>query len=188
MAPLFAALDAALPKFWSRSNPIDVLGDATAERYKLALEVCAKDPGVQGLLVLLTPQAMTDPTATARALVPFAKLADKPVLACWMGSSVVGPGRQVLSAAGVPTFDAPEEAITSFLHMVQYRRNQELLYETPEAMPEGWQPQSQRVRQIIGRARSESRPLLNEAEAKELLSCYGLPAVLAVVLALVFYV
>jgi acetyltransferase len=134
LAPLgpetLAALNAALPPFWSHANPIDLLGDATPERYRLAVEVCAKDANVQGILVLLTPQALTDPTETARQLQLFARLPHKPLLACWMGGVAVREGVELLNTAGIPTFDAPESAIRVFLHMVQYRRNQELLYET----------------------------------------------------------
>jgi acetyltransferase len=121
--PTRAALDAALPPFWSHANPIDILGDATAERYRLAVEKCAADPNVQGLLVLLTPQAMTDPTETARQVAPFARLDNKPLLACWLGGASVRAGRDLLSSAGIPTFDSPEAAIGAFLHMVQYRRS-----------------------------------------------------------------
>ncbi len=88
-----AALDAFLPPHWSQGNPIDILGDADAARYARALEVAAQDPGIDGLLVILTPQAMTDPTATAEQLAPFAHVAGKPVLASWMGGEV-GPTRR----------------------------------------------------------------------------------------------
>jgi acetyltransferase len=172
-----ATLNAALPPFWSHANPIDLLGDATAERYRIAVEACAKDPHVQGLLILLTPQAMTDPTETARQLLPFAHLPNQPILACWMGGEAVQPGRNLLNQAGIPTFDFPEEAIRAFLHMVQYRRNQELLYETPEALAEDWQPDAGRVRSILQQARAAKRTLLTEAEAKDLLAAYGLPVV-----------
>ena len=169
------SLNQALPSFWSHANPIDLLGDATAERYRLAVEVCLKDPGVQGLLVLLTPQAMTDPTETARQLAPLGKTAKKPLLCCWLGGPGVQEGRQLLGEAGIPTFDSPESAIGAFLHMVQYRRNQELLYERPEALPQDHQPNDEQVAAIIARARHENRTLLNEAEAKQLLAAYGLP-------------
>jgi acetyltransferase len=172
-----AALDAVLPPFWSHANPIDVLGDATPERYRKVVEVCAKDPNMQGLLVLLTPQAMTDPTETARQLVLFARLEHKPVLASWMGGAAVQEGREVLNAAGIPTFDSPEAAIRAFLNMVQYRRNQELLYETPQALPEGWAPDRERVRRIVGAARAAGRTLLTEDEAKEVLAAYDIPVV-----------
>ena len=172
-----AALDAGLPPFWSRANPVDILGDATPDRYRLAVGACLKDPAVQGVLVLLTPQAMTDPTGTARVLAPLARDAGKPLLACWMGGSAVRPGREVLGGAGVPTFDAPESAVRAFLHMVQYRRNQELLYETPEALPEDWRPDSGRARAVLAAARAAGRRLLTEAEAKDVLAAYGLPVV-----------
>jgi acetyltransferase len=168
-----AALDAVLPPFWSHSNPIDILGDATPSRYKAAVEICLKDDNVQGLLVLLTPQAMTDPTETARQLVPFAHTR-KPLLACWMGATSVREGREVLSRAGIPTFPSPESAIGAFLHMVQYRHNQELLYETPAAIPEDRPPDTARVRQIFQKVREAKRTLLSEVEAKEVLSAYGI--------------
>jgi acetyltransferase len=190
-----AALNGAIPPSWSHANPIDLLGDATPERYRLAVEACFKDPNVQGLLVLLTPQALTDPTETARQLVPFGRPTQAqspasgvslvedfhpPLLACWLGGGSLRAGRDVLNRAGIPTFDSPEAAIRAFLHMVQYRRNQELLYERPAALPEGWWPDSGRVRAIIANARAGNRTLLNEAEAKDLLAAYGLPVVPAV--------
>ncbi|MBY0231762.1 MAG: bifunctional acetate--CoA ligase family protein/GNAT family N-acetyltransferase, partial [Gemmataceae bacterium] len=173
--PTTAALNAALPAFWSHSNPIDLLGDATPERYRVAVKACLDDPNAQGLLVLLTPQAMTDPTETARQLASFAGTSSKPILACWLGGEGVRAGRDVLGRAGIPTFDSPEAAIKAFLHMVQYRRAQELLYERPEAQPENWRPDSAKVRALIDSARKEGRTLLNEAEAKEILAAYGLP-------------
>ncbi len=119
LAPLtprtLAALNAALPPFWSHANPIDLLGDATAERYRLAVELCAKDETAQGVLILLTPQAMTDPTETARQVAVVGGKSGKPILACWMGGAAVRPGREILNTAGIPTFDAPEDAIRAFL-------------------------------------------------------------------------
>lgn len=171
------ALNAVLPPFWSHANPIDVLGDATPERYRKATEICAKDPNVQGLLVLLTPQAMTDPTETARQLTPFAHLEGKPVLASWMGGADVRAGRQLLGQAGIASFDSPEAAIDAFLHLVDYRRNQELLYEQPAALPEGWAPDQDAVRRLLAQVRAAGRTLLTEFEAKQLLQCYGIPIV-----------
>ncbi|HEY7423520.1 MAG TPA: bifunctional acetate--CoA ligase family protein/GNAT family N-acetyltransferase [Gemmataceae bacterium] len=175
-----AALNAALPPFWSHANPIDLLGDATPERYRLSVEICARDANIQGILVLLTPQAMTDPTATARHLQPFARLPNKPLLACWMGGVAVREGIELLNMAGIPTFDAPESAIRAFLHMVQYRRNQELLYETPPALPENGAPDTPRVRRIFEQARAAGRTLLTEVESKEVLAAYSLPVAAAV--------
>jgi acetyltransferase len=171
-----AALDKILPPFWSHANPIDILGDATPERYRQAVEVCAKDPNIQGLLILLAPQAMTDPAATARLLTPFAKIEGKPVLASWMGGDAVRPGREVLQAAGLPTFDTPEAAVRAFLHMVRYRSAQEALYEAPAAVPD-FRPDVETVKTIIDKARNEDRRLLTEAEAKGLLAAYDVPVV-----------
>jgi acetyltransferase len=176
-ADTMAALDKVLPHYWSHANPIDILGDAGPQRYRQAVEICAKDANIQGLLVLLTPQAMTNPTETARQLIPFAKLEGKPVLASWLGGAEVREGRQVLSAAGIATFDSPEAAVKAFLHMVQYRRNQELLYEMPAALPEDWRPDQKKVAGVIAQARAAERTLLTEVEAKELLAAYGIPVV-----------
>jgi acetyltransferase len=171
-----AALDAFLPPYWSHANPIDLLGDATPERYRRAVEVCAEDPGVHGLLLLLAPQAMTDPTETARLVAPFARIEGKPVLASWMGGEAVRAGRELLQRAGMPTFDTPEAAIRAFLHMVQYRRAQELLYEAPAAVPD-FRPDSAAVGRIVDEARREGRRLLTESEAKRLLAAYAVPIV-----------
>jgi acetyltransferase len=181
LAPLSAAtrtaLDALLPPFWSHANPIDILGDATPERYRKVVEICVRDPEIQGLLILLTPQAMTDPTESARHLTQFAALERKPVLACWMGGSDVRTGREILNEAGIPTFNSPEAAIRAFLHLVQYAHNQELLYERPSALPGDWAPDPERVARLIVTARAARRTLLTEAESKQLLSAYGIPVV-----------
>ena len=169
------ALNEALPPFWSHANPIDVLGDATPHRYSKAVEICAKDKNVQGMLVMLTPQAMSDPTETARQLARFAKVDQKPVLACWMGGEEVVQGKRILSEAGVPTFVSPEAGIKAFLNMVQYRRNQELLYERPEALPEEAKPNPKRMQQILANVRKTGRTLLTEIEAKAMLAAYGIP-------------
>jgi acetyltransferase len=171
------ALNAVLPPYWSHANPVDILGDARPELYRSAVETCARDAGVQGLLVILAPQAVTDPAETARLLVPFAHSTGKPLLACWLGGHSVREGRDLLRRAGIPVFDSPEDAIQAFLHMVQYRRNQELLYERPAASPEDWKPDSDKARQILQQVRAGQRTILNEAEAKELLSAYDVPVV-----------
>jgi acetyltransferase len=170
------ALDRLLPPFWSRANPIDILGDAPPERYRQAVEVCAKDEGFHGLLLLLAPQAMADPTETARLLLPFGRLEGKPVLAAWMGGEAVRAGRELLRGAGIPSFDTPEEAVGAFLNMVGYRHAQELLYETPPAVPD-FQPDADKVRRVIAGARRDGRRLLNESESKALLAAYDVPVV-----------
>ena len=114
------ALNAVLPAVWSHNNPIDIIGDAPPDRYAKALEIAAADPETDGLLVILTPQAMTDPTATARALVKHARIEGKPVLASWMGGADVEEGARILREAGIPTFAYPDTACVLFNHLWRY--------------------------------------------------------------------
>jgi acetyltransferase len=172
------ALDAVLPAHWSHGNPIDVLGDAGAVRYSKALEIAAADPGSDGLLVVLTPQAMTDSTATAEALRPYAKLPGKPVLASWMGGADVQAGEAILNRVGIPTFPYPDTAAQVFLHMWHYTDNLRALYETPRLPARTGAAASREVATaIIAKARQAGRTLLSEAESKSLLAAYGIPTV-----------
>ena len=136
LAPLsaetMAALNSFLPAAWSHNNPIDILGDADPQRYAKALEVTAKDPNIDGLLAILTPQAMTDPTATAEHLRQHAKITGKPVLASWMGGEAVAAGEQILNQAGIPTYEYPDTAAQVFTLMWRSSYNLQGLYETPE--------------------------------------------------------
>ncbi len=124
-------LDEILPPTWSRGNPIDVVGDATAQRFAEATGVVIEDGGVDAVLVVLTPQVMTDPTETAHEIGKIVQRATKPVIAAWMGGSSVESGINILTQAGVPAYSTPEQAVTSFMHLVSYARNLETLYETP---------------------------------------------------------
>jgi acetyltransferase len=167
-------LDEVLPAAWSHANPIDVLGDADPERYVKALEIAARDPGSDGLLVVLTPQDMTDPTLTAAALAKYSKLEGKPVLASFMGGASVAAGCDVLNRNGIPTFDYPDSAARAFCHMWRYTYNLRGLYETVTST-EGPDQQPQRAAELIQGARP--RTLLDEYESKQLLAAYGIPTV-----------
>jgi acetyltransferase len=171
-----ARLDAVLPAAWSHGNPIDVLGDATPDRYEQALAIAASDPGNDGLLVILTPQDMTDPTRTAEALAKYAHVGGKPVLASWMGGARVAAGVDILNRAGIPTFAFPDDAARSFCDMVRFADNLRALYETP-APRSGDDGHPAEVTAIIDAARAEGRTLLDEAEAKQVLASYGIPVV-----------
>src|SRR3712207_1720089 len=120
-----------LPAPWSHGNPIDVLGDADPERYARGLEIASRDPESDGLLVVLTPQDMTEPTETSEALVPYANDTNKPVLASWMGGTEVAAGTSILNGAGIPTFDYPDDAARAFTNMWRYNYNLRGIYETP---------------------------------------------------------
>ena len=170
------ALNGLLPAPWSHGNPVDVLGDAEPERYAKTLETAAGDPESDGLLVVLTPQDMTDPTATAERLAPYANNTSKPVLASWMGGQAVAPGESILNGAGIPTFDYPDTAARAFTNMWKYTYNLRSIYETPEpAEDEG--ADRHRVEEIIERVRDSGRTILTEFEAKQVLTAYGIPTV-----------
>jgi acetyltransferase len=171
-------LNHCLPAHWSHNNPIDILGDAGPERYARTLEIAARNPGSDGLLVILTPQATTDPTQTAEHLKPYARTAGKPVLASWMGAAEVAAGDAILSRAGIPVFPFPDTATQVFTFMWQYIYNLRGLYEIP-VFPSDAAGSPDRIRadEIIQSARRTGRSLLTEPESKNLLAAYGIPAV-----------
>jgi acetyltransferase len=170
------ALNDFLPAPWSHGNPVDVLGDADPERYAKTLQTAAGDPQSDGLLVILTPQDMTDPTATAERLAPYAQKTRKPVLASWMGGPAVAAGDSILNGAGIPTFDYPDAAARAFTNMWKYTYNLRSIYETPEPT-EDERADRERVEEIIGHVSDTGRTILTEFETKEILDAYGIPTV-----------
>lgn len=168
-------LNQILPSHWSHNNPVDVLGDALPDRYAKVIETVAADTNNDGLLAVLCPQGMSHPTLTAEKLVPLAKGLGKPVLACWMGGSEMGPGIELLNRAGIPTFPYPDTAARIFYYMWRYSYLLRGLYETP-VLPQGEEaPDRVRAEAIIQVARRSGRTLLTETESKELLACYQIP-------------
>ncbi len=166
-----------LPSSWSHNNPIDIIGDASPDRYAKSLEVAAQDENSDGLLVILTPQAMTDPTATAEALKAYAKSYDKPILASWSGGKEVAAGEAILNKAGIPTFEYPDDAARAFTYMWQSSYNLKTIYVTP-SLPEdedGKGPERKKASALIEAVRQSGRTLLTEVESKELLGYYGIP-------------
>ncbi|MCU0241198.1 MAG: bifunctional acetate--CoA ligase family protein/GNAT family N-acetyltransferase, partial [Vicinamibacteria bacterium] len=172
------ALNKVLPTQWSHNNPIDVIGDASPERYAKAVEIVAKDPNADGMLVILTPQDMTDPTQTAEQIKPLATNAGKPVLASWMGGPDIEAGEAILNRANVPTFPYPDDAAQAFNYMWQFSTNLKSLYETP-VLPASIDKESTRARagELIEGVLGAGRCLFTEAESKQLLSIYGIPTV-----------
>lgn len=172
-----AQLDAFLPMHWSHANPVDLLGDAEPALYAKALDVLSHDTQADGILVILTPQAMTDPTASAEAIKPFAQIR-KPLLAAWMGGAEVEVGANVLRNAGVPVFPYADQAVRMFDYLWRYSENLNALYETP-ALPlhEVDDAARTRVHGLIERARQAKRALLTEKESQEILAAYGIPFV-----------
>lgn len=173
-----AKLNEFLPAAWSHNNPVDVLGDATAERYAKSLEVVAADPNSDGMLVILTPQAMTDAKAIAEMLAPYSRQQGKPLLASWMGGNSVEAGEEVLNRANIPTFGYPDTAARMFDYMWKYSDNLRQLYETPAlALSEDVQIDRATARSIIDGVKASGRTILTEYESKKLLMSYGIPTV-----------
>lgn len=173
MAPLeserMEALRQGLPPASSVLNPIDLLGDAGADRYTLALQTVAADPNVGGILVILTPQVMTEIQATARVIGELARGLDKPVLACFMGRGQVEPGIEILNRYRVPNYPVPERAVAALAAMMRHRRWRE----NPPLNIETWDVDHARVRAVFDRARAEGRVTIGDAEAREILEAYG---------------
>ncbi len=169
------ALDSFLPTCWSRGNPVDVLGDAPPERFARAVEVVLKDKEVDAVLVILTPQAMTDPTATAEAVARVATKANKPTVAAWMGGRAVSRGTQILSEAGIPAYNTPEKAVRAFMHLVSYARNLEVLHETPRDIPVEFMLDRKRLRGVFDTILTEGGDVLSENVSKAFLESYDIP-------------
>lgn len=173
------AFNQLLPAPWSHNNPVDILGDASADVYEKAIELAMKDPNADGLLVILTPQDMTDATATAERLKRFAQ-SDKPVLASWMGADSVKKGDEILTQAGIPCFEFPDIACKTFASMWKYADNLKGIYEVPVS-PHGQEGacfvQHKALEEIFETARQEGRTLLDEVESKQVLQSYDIPVV-----------
>jgi len=177
-------LNELLPPHWSHNNPVDILGDADAERYAKSIEIAANDPNSDGLLVILTPQAMTNPTETAQALKklydrPAGYQFGKPVLASWMGGADIATGQEVLNQANIPTFDFPDTAARVFQYMWRYQKRLESLYETPN-LPEQTEESIARQNEIsdmLDKIRASGRTILTEYESKMVLAAHEIPTV-----------
>jgi len=172
-------LDGILLQYWSHNNPIDVLADADADHYVKAIEVAVKDPGSDGLLAIIAPQGLADPTLVAERMKPYARGSGKPLLASWMGGDGVAEGTAILNAAGIPTFSYADTAARAFTYMWRYTYNLRGLYETPTLMegPHLDPDARNHVHAAIEAFRSQGRTLLNEFESKKMLASYGIPAV-----------
>ena len=173
------ALSGFLSPHWSHANPVDVLADADAERFVKAVEIASKDPDSDGLLAIIAPQGLADPTQVAERMKSLAHSSGKPILASWMGGDGVAAGTAILNTAGVPTFNYPDTAARAFTYMWRYTYNLRGLYETPELVdgPVRAADARKQVSDFVQRIRAAGRTMLNEFEAKQLLAHYGIPVV-----------
>ncbi len=171
-----AALDKVLPATWSRGNPVDIIGDATADRYAKAFEALLAEPDADAILVMSCPTAMTDSLACAEAITGTLARASgptPPVLTCWLGDQGAQAARRHFGKAGLPSHETPDEAVRAFMHLAEHRRNQTLLLETPPAGPSAPSPAAARA--VVDGALAQGRLELTEPEAKAVLAAYGVP-------------
>ncbi len=177
-------LDAVLPATWSRGNPIDIIGDAGADRYKEALEAALDDPGLDAVLVMNCPTAISPSLDTAKVVLSVltARRASghtqKPLITTWLGEAAAADSRRLFSDARVPTFDTPSEAVDGFSALVRYRRAQTELMATPPSLPDGIFRPSEAASEVIRNVLATTGPrMLTEPEAKTMLRAYAIPVV-----------
>ncbi|MGB5833745.1 MAG: bifunctional acetate--CoA ligase family protein/GNAT family N-acetyltransferase [Thiohalocapsa sp.] len=175
-----AALEQALPDHWSHGNPIDVIGNASAERYRIALDVALEDDGVDAVLVLLSPMATWQPTAVAEQVIEAAKKTRKPVLTCWLGETRVAEAQETLSKNGVPHLDTPDLAVDAMSFLAEHQRNHKLLMQSPGPLSQQLLPDVEGARLIIEGVMSDGRKTLGTIEAKAVLSAFRIPTTQAV--------
>lgn len=178
-AATVAQLSAALPAHWSHSNPVDILGDASSERYGMAAGVLLADENVDGVLVLLSPQGMTDPDACAEGVIAASGNTRKPVLTCWLGEKLVRGARQRFAAAGIPSFNSPEAGVEAFGSLAAYRRNQTALLQAPPPLSKHSTPNVAGARLIMQQALAEHRFFLSDTEARDVLRAFHIPVSIA---------
>jgi acetyltransferase len=170
-----AVLNKALPTNWSHANPIDIAGDATPERYRDTILAVTQDPNVDSTLVMLSPQAMTDPLGVAQAIVEIADKLNRSIICCWMGEEQVAVSRKLLEDSGIPAFRMPETAIELFHHISKYYRNQKLLLQTPEPTRQHGRPEAEGAKMLIEALLAERRKVLSEMESKAILRAFKVP-------------
>jgi acetyltransferase len=168
-------LNQHLPPNWPHGNPVDIIGDAQADRYHHAVKACLEDDNVDGVLAILTPQAMTKPLESAQALIDLANSHSKPLLTCWMGEVQVEESRRAFTKAHRPHFRTPEPAVEVFSHLSAYYRNQKLLMQMPGPLSHHIEPDVESARLIIEGAMQEHRKVLSEMESKALLAAFNIP-------------
>lgn len=171
-------LDAVLPPNWSRNNPVDIVGDADGARYSKALTILLDSKAVDAVLVMYAPTAISDSDEVAEAVIKvFKERTRANIMTCWVGSEKVAHARRLLAEASVPNFETPRAAVQGFLHLIEYRANQEMLMEVPPSAPSEFIPDSALARSIIATALAEGEDFLREPEAKAVLAAYGIPTI-----------
>ncbi len=163
-----------LPPYWSHGNPVDVLGDAPPERFAEATRIVLEDESVDAVLVVLTPQAMTAPTETAKAIIEISEKTSKLIMAAWLGGASMKEGIDLFNKAGIPAYTTPEQAIDAFMILSKYSRNLELLFETPKEIPVSFSYDRDELRQKYLTEIFPKTDILSEDDSKLLINDYGI--------------
>lgn len=169
------ALNKCLPPYWSMGNPVDILGDADVGRYEAAMKICMADSSVDGLLIIFTPQGAAPSTELAETVAKIAADRRKPVLTTWMGMNSIREAREVFYRDDIPTYPTPEQAIKTYMYMYRYKRNLELLYQTPEELTVDLSPPKSHLELLVRRAAREGRTVLSQADVDKFLDAYDIP-------------
>jgi len=170
-------LDKFLPNYWNRQNPVYLLRDADAERFSLSINIGLKDPGVDGILIVYTYQAAAKSEELARVVIDQAQRSQKPIITSCMGGKGVMKGRELLLKHNIPNYDTPEEAVKTYIYMYRYKRNLELLYETPSELAVDRAPPKNNLRVAVRRALKKDTTFFGGEEASRFLSNYGIPTI-----------
>jgi len=169
-------LKEVLPSYCSTINPIDILEEATPERFKKVIEICLSDPNSDGFLVIYTPQGAAEPLAIAKVIVELSKKTTKPIITSLLGEGGCRVARRILQKNGIPSFPTPEQAVSTFMYMHSYTQNLELLYQTPEELSVEFSiPTFLKV--ILGKASGEGRQILSQPESLQFLEAYNIPII-----------
>jgi acetyltransferase len=176
-----AMLEAVLPPTWSHGNPVDIVGDAPPERYVQAIGPLLTDPGSDVLLILNCPTAISPSVKAAASVIEAVRKSSRPVLVSWIGDQDARDARRLFAAAHIPNYETPEQAVRGFMHLVRYRRNQDMLMQTPPSVPEQFTPDLATAQQVVRAALDSGRPLLQGPEAQIILKAFAIPTVESVI-------
>jgi acetyltransferase len=168
-------LNAVLPALWSHGNPVDIVGDADAQRYEAALAPLLADPEIDAVLALNCPTAVADGMAIAQAVLRSHATRPGCLLTSWVGEATASRARNLIADAGIPTYDTPEDAVRGFMHLVRWQRSRASLMQTPPSIPDSFRPDKTAAERVIDSVRAAGRRLLTAPEARAVFAAYGIP-------------
>lgn len=177
---LITQLNEVLPNQWSHQNPIDIIGDATPERYHAVLNICNKNKEIDGILIILVPVSMSDPVKVAKKIISTLKRSDKFIFVCWMGEKQVKTSWNLFEKHHISCFDTPEKAVDAFAYLADYYHNQKLLTQATSVDSDQFKPDIHKAQSIIQSIIAENRFLLTAYESKEIIKLFGIPVIQAI--------